>query len=194
MEQSNVSKHHRVFKDDREIVETYQVKKDYQLKATKGSVDGKCERLHKSFRDDGFLLLEAINKNSLATLKTLIEINKPMKNFIVMRKEKEENSGNGAGAILPHIHTHHDGYRTRELGAFEHGLLDGDMFLQLSDEKVYKMDKKLFNPIWYAMASQLHQLFEYIVASDSAARSDSYLSCVYLDILSKRRRVLLKTH
>ncbi|KAL9891054.1 uncharacterized protein LOC119639137 [Glossina fuscipes] len=49
---------------------------------------------------------------------------------VVMRKEKEENSGNGAGAILPHIHTHHDGYRTRELGAFEHGLLDGDMFLQ----------------------------------------------------------------
>ncbi|KAI9579724.1 hypothetical protein GQX74_000512 [Glossina fuscipes] len=67
--------------------------------------------------------------------------------IVVMRKEKEENSGNGAGAILPHIHTHHDGYRTRELGAFEHGLLDGDMFLQLSDAKVYKVYKKLFNLI-----------------------------------------------
>uniref|UniRef100_A0A1I8N958 Uncharacterized protein n=1 Tax=Musca domestica TaxID=7370 RepID=A0A1I8N958_MUSDO len=45
---------------------------------------------------------------------------------VVMHKEKEENSGN---SVLPHIHAH-DGYRTRELGAFEHGLLDGDMFLQ----------------------------------------------------------------
>lgn len=53
-----------------------------------------------------------------------------------MRKEKEENSGNGAGAILPHIHTHHDGYRTRELGAFEHGLLDGDMFLQVNKKLI----------------------------------------------------------
>ncbi|XP_067615948.1 uncharacterized protein ss [Eurosta solidaginis] len=44
---------------------------------------------------------------------------------VVMHKDKEENG------ILPHIHTHaHDGYRTRELGAFEHGLLDGDMCLQ----------------------------------------------------------------
>ncbi|XP_036322534.1 neuronal PAS domain-containing protein 2-like [Rhagoletis pomonella] len=44
---------------------------------------------------------------------------------VVMHKDKEENG------MLPHIHTHaHDGYRTRELGAFEHGLLDGDMFLQ----------------------------------------------------------------
>ncbi|XP_037942657.1 aryl hydrocarbon receptor-like [Teleopsis dalmanni] len=42
---------------------------------------------------------------------------------VVMHKEKEENG------LLPHIHAH-DGYRTRELGAFEHGLLDGDMFLQ----------------------------------------------------------------
>ncbi|XP_037924149.1 uncharacterized protein LOC119659896 isoform X2 [Hermetia illucens] len=42
---------------------------------------------------------------------------------VVMHKEKEENG------LLPHIHSH-DGYRTRELGAFEHGLLDGDMFLQ----------------------------------------------------------------
>ncbi|XP_070063025.1 circadian locomoter output cycles protein kaput isoform X3 [Drosophila virilis] len=40
-----------------------------------------------------------------------------------MHKDKEENG------VLPHIHAH-DGYRTRELGAFEHGLLDGDMFLQ----------------------------------------------------------------
>ncbi|XP_061402873.1 mucin-5AC [Musca vetustissima] len=45
---------------------------------------------------------------------------------VVMHKEKEENGGN---SVLPHIHAH-DGYRTRELGAFEHGLLDGDMFLQ----------------------------------------------------------------
>ncbi|XP_065354791.1 mucin-5AC [Calliphora vicina] len=44
---------------------------------------------------------------------------------VVMHKDKEEN-GN---SVLPHIHAH-DGYRTRELGAFEHGLLDGDMFLQ----------------------------------------------------------------
>ncbi|KAI8044333.1 hypothetical protein M5D96_000489 [Drosophila gunungcola] len=44
-----------------------------------------------------------------------------------MHKEKEENG------VLPHIHAH-DGYRTRELGAFEHGLLDGDMFLQVSRE------------------------------------------------------------
>ncbi|XP_043068080.1 protein single-minded [Drosophila bipectinata] len=42
---------------------------------------------------------------------------------VVMHKDKEENG------VLPHIHAH-DGYRTRELGAFEHGLLDGDMFLQ----------------------------------------------------------------
>ncbi|TMW53828.1 hypothetical protein DOY81_001113, partial [Sarcophaga bullata] len=44
---------------------------------------------------------------------------------VVMHKDKEEN-GN---SVLPHIHAH-DGYRTRELGAFEHGLLDGDTFLQ----------------------------------------------------------------
>ncbi|XP_032577276.1 uncharacterized protein LOC6616892 isoform X3 [Drosophila sechellia] len=42
---------------------------------------------------------------------------------VVMHKDKEDNG------VLPHIHAH-DGYRTRELGAFEHGLLDGDMFLQ----------------------------------------------------------------
>lgn len=42
-----------------------------------------------------------------------------------MHKEKEENG------ILSHIHTH-DGYRSRELGAFEHSLLEGDMFLQVS--------------------------------------------------------------
>lgn len=46
-----------------------------------------------------------------------------------MHKEKEDN--NGGNTILPHIHGH-DGYRTRELGAFEHGLLDGDMFLQVT--------------------------------------------------------------
>lgn len=42
-----------------------------------------------------------------------------------MHKEKEENG------ILSHIHTH-DGYRSREIGAFELSLLDGDMFLQVS--------------------------------------------------------------
>ncbi|XP_055849417.1 neuronal PAS domain-containing protein 2 isoform X1 [Episyrphus balteatus] len=42
---------------------------------------------------------------------------------VVMHKDKEENG------LMPHIHSH-DAYRTRELGAFEHGLLDGDMFLQ----------------------------------------------------------------
>lgn len=47
-----------------------------------------------------------------------------------MHKDKEENG------VLPHIHAH-DGYRTRELGAFEHGLLDGDMFLQVSSNYVY---------------------------------------------------------
>lgn len=53
-----------------------------------------------------------------------------------MHKDKEEN-GN---SVLPHIHAH-DGYRTRELGAFEHGLLDGDMFLQVSKRF---LDKLLF--------------------------------------------------
>jgi len=43
----------------------------------------------------------------------------------VMHKDKEENG------VVSHIHAH-DTYRTRELGAFEHGLLDGDMFLQVS--------------------------------------------------------------
>ncbi|XP_055387647.1 hypoxia-inducible factor 1-alpha isoform X2 [Condylostylus longicornis] len=42
---------------------------------------------------------------------------------VVMHKEKEESS------ILSHLSVH-DGYRSRELGAFEHSLLDGDMFLQ----------------------------------------------------------------
>lgn len=42
-----------------------------------------------------------------------------------MHKEKEENG------LLSHMH-HHDTYRSRELGAFEHGLSDGDMFLQVS--------------------------------------------------------------
>lgn len=49
---------------------------------------------------------------------------------VVMHKDKEENG------VLPHIHAH-DGYRTRELGAFEHGLLDGDMFLQVSSNYLY---------------------------------------------------------
>lgn len=42
-----------------------------------------------------------------------------------MHKEKEE------GSMLSHMHTH-DSYRSREIGAFENGLLDGDMFLQVS--------------------------------------------------------------
>lgn len=42
-----------------------------------------------------------------------------------MHKEKDENG------MLSHLH-HHDTYRSRELGAFEHALLDGDMFLQVS--------------------------------------------------------------
>lgn len=59
-----------------------------------------------------------------------------------MHKDKEENG------MLPHIHTHaHDGYRTRELGAFEHGLLDGDMFLQVSDKKL---------PNYYIICMCLH--------------------------------------
>lgn len=46
---------------------------------------------------------------------------------VVMHKDKEENG------ILSHIHSHHDGYRTRDLGAIEHHLLDGDMFLQVNN-------------------------------------------------------------
>lgn len=46
-----------------------------------------------------------------------------------MHKDKEENG------ILSHIHSHHDGYRTRDLGAIEHHLLDGDMFLQVRGKK-----------------------------------------------------------
>ncbi|KAJ6635828.1 Aryl hydrocarbon receptor [Pseudolycoriella hygida] len=42
---------------------------------------------------------------------------------VVMHKEKEENG------MLSHMH-HHDTYRSRELGVFENGLLDGEMFLQ----------------------------------------------------------------
>lgn len=45
-----------------------------------------------------------------------------------MHKEKDENG------MLSHLH-HHDAYRSRELGAFEHGLLEGDMFLQVSKNK-----------------------------------------------------------
>jgi hypothetical protein len=45
---------------------------------------------------------------------------------VVMLKEKEEN-----GMIHIH-HSSHDSYRTRELGIFENGLLDADVFLQVS--------------------------------------------------------------
>lgn len=44
---------------------------------------------------------------------------------VVMHKEKDENG------MLSHIHSH-DAYRSRELGILEHSLLDGDMFLQVS--------------------------------------------------------------
>ncbi|XP_063708955.1 aryl hydrocarbon receptor [Culicoides brevitarsis] len=43
---------------------------------------------------------------------------------VVMHKDKEENG------ILSHLHSHHDSYRARDLGAIEHHMLDGDMFLQ----------------------------------------------------------------
>lgn len=43
-----------------------------------------------------------------------------------MHKDKDENG------ILPHIHSHEVSYRSRELGSFEHSLLEGDMFLQVS--------------------------------------------------------------
>ncbi|CAO1388922.1 unnamed protein product [Diamesa serratosioi] len=43
---------------------------------------------------------------------------------VVMHKEKEEN-----GMIHIH-HQSHDSYRNREIGIFENGLLDADMFLQ----------------------------------------------------------------
>ncbi|KAL5272976.1 AHR family protein [Megaselia abdita] len=43
---------------------------------------------------------------------------------VVMHKDKDENG------ILPHIHSHDVSYRSRELGSFEHSLLEGDMFLQ----------------------------------------------------------------
>lgn len=49
-----------------------------------------------------------------------------------MHKEKEENG------ILSHLH-HHDGYRSRDLSSFEHSLLDGDMFLQVSDSNFFKV-------------------------------------------------------
>lgn len=44
----------------------------------------------------------------------------------MLNKEKEEN-----GMIHIH-HSSHDSYRTRELGIFENGLLDSDVFLQVS--------------------------------------------------------------
>jgi hypothetical protein len=47
---------------------------------------------------------------------------------VVMHKEKEEN-----GMIhIHHSHTH-DNYRAREIGIFENGLLDADVFLQVCD-------------------------------------------------------------
>lgn len=52
---------------------------------------------------------------------------------VVMHKDKEENG------ILSHIHSHHDGYRARDLGAIEHHMLDGDMFLQVSKHKSQNM-------------------------------------------------------
>ncbi|CRL01673.1 CLUMA_CG014892, isoform A, partial [Clunio marinus] len=50
---------------------------------------------------------------------------------VVMHKEKEEN-----GMIHIH-HSSHDSYRTRELGIFENGLLDADVFLQLLYDTFY---------------------------------------------------------
>lgn len=51
---------------------------------------------------------------------------------VVMHKDKDENG------MLSHIHSH-EAYRSRELGILEHSLLDGDMFLQVSNRlwKVY---------------------------------------------------------
>lgn len=63
---------------------------------------------------------------------------------VVMHKEKEDN--NGGNTILPHIHGH-DGYRTRELSAFEHGLLDGDMFLQVTTPKHAQLFMKFLTTI-----------------------------------------------
>lgn len=48
-----------------------------------------------------------------------------------MHKDKDENG------ILPHIHSHEVSYRSRELGSFEHSLLEGDMFLQVSWNKIF---------------------------------------------------------
>ena len=47
-----------------------------------------------------------------------------------MHKEKEEN-----GTIhMHHLHPSQDNsYRTREIGIFENGLLDADVFLQVSN-------------------------------------------------------------
>lgn len=59
---------------------------------------------------------------------------------VVMHKEKEENG------LLSHMH-HHDTYRSRELGAFEHGLSDGDMFLQVSFQNDFISNHQLNAPI-----------------------------------------------
>lgn len=65
-----------------------------------------------------------------------------------MRKEKEENG------ILSHLH-HHDSYRSRDLGAFEHGLLDGDMILQVSDF-IYKFKKETYLKTVNYMENKFH--------------------------------------
>lgn len=61
---------------------------------------------------------------------------------VVMHKEKEEN-----GMIHIH-HSSHDSYRTRELGIFENGLLDADVFLQVSflliSSTAAELKKKVF--------------------------------------------------
>uniref|UniRef100_A0A1B0C1F3 Uncharacterized protein n=1 Tax=Glossina palpalis gambiensis TaxID=67801 RepID=A0A1B0C1F3_9MUSC len=117
--QSKVQKHLRDSKDDSK---EKSLKYDYQLKGTKFKILYSASfNVYKTRYGLECMLA------SDCLLSDLEEV------IVVMRKEKEENSGNGAGAILPHIHTHHDGYRTRELGAFEHGLLDGDMFLQTNE-------------------------------------------------------------
>lgn len=55
---------------------------------------------------------------------------------VVMHKDKEETT------ILSHIH--HQEYRNRELDAFEHGLLDGDMFLQVGGIVSYYVCRYIF--------------------------------------------------
>jgi hypothetical protein len=66
---------------------------------------------------------------------------------VVMHKEKEE---------MIHIHhSSHDSYRTRELGIFENGLLDSDVFLQVSFFSSLKLmmkdaaEKKLYQKCFH---------------------------------------------